>query len=368
MPRVPSNTSMSEIGFCDSIGRYTAKDIHAKVKRGFQIGLPLLRFVFLLSVCVAPVRLDAADAAPISVLIVESRDNPFYTPTLQGFKEGLKRREKEKGLRVDFRVIALSGRPEADAQSVRKQLQKLQLLVTLGTDATRLAAQLHPAAPILFSMILDPVSLGVAESLDAPGGGFTGTTLLVSPGKQLDALLQADPKVHRIGVIYTDQDATSLSVLNGARKDAERLHLQIAAQPVKPGEATKEVLKRLPADVDALWVIPDPASTGPQALTDTLAYAQERRLPILGVSSGTVRQGALLALSANLQDLGDVTAEMGGQLLDGSETPAKMHVRGPRKTVLTLNMDAARALGVKLPDTMLHLADEVIDSQAEGAK
>lgn len=344
------------------------KDTEITVKWCFQFGF-LLGLATFLPTCVIALPLSASDSLPAAVLIVVSRDNPFYTPTLQGFKEGLKKRFKEKSRAVEFHQIALTGHPEADTAALRRLLtQRGDLLVTLGTDATRLAAQIHPSIPTCFSMILDPIRLGIAKSLDVPGDGFTGTTLLVSTGKQFDALVQTVPKAHRIGMLYTEQDATSLALLVAARKDAERLNLQISALAVKPDEAASEALKRLPADTDALWIIPDPASTGPQALTDTLAYAKMHRLPVLGLSGVTVRQGGLLALSANLQDLGDVTAEMAEKLLDGSETPAKMRVRGPRKTALTLNLDTARALGITLPDTMLHLADEVIDSQAEEVK
>jgi putative ABC transport system substrate-binding protein len=239
--------------------------------------------------------------------------------------------------------------------------------VTLGTDATRAVAAEHPTSPCLFSMILDPVSLGVASSLAAPGGEFTGTTLQVSPGKQLDALQQVDPNVKRVGLLYTDGDPISLAFLAAAAVDAKRLNIQIIAKPVGPGNGeSRRVLEELAGQVDAFWLIVDPASVGPQALLDTFQVAKSSRLPVLGTSSANVRDGALVALSANLQDLGDVDAEMAVPLLNGRASPASTPIQGPRQTVLSINLLTAKALGLTVPSSVLELADEVVDSNTAG--
>jgi putative tryptophan/tyrosine transport system substrate-binding protein len=302
----------------------------------------------------------------LRILLIKTRDNAFYNPAAQGFQNGLKTRGYRSGERVELKTIALKGETAADTQSVKEQLGKNpDLIVTLGTDATRLVAEQKPTKPVLFSLVLDPISLGVAKSLEAPGGNFTGSTLLVSPGKQLDALLQALPGVHRVGVLHTAEDTTSLALIAEAQQEAKRLQIEIVATPVKKGQSAKEVWKGLSQAPEAIWIIPDPASTGPQALTETLEYARAHRLPVLGASGATVRAGALLALSASLEDLGDVTAEMATYLLDGRETPEKMRVRGPRRTLLAVNLLSARAIGLKVPDAMLRLADEVVDTEKE---
>lgn len=309
----------------------------------------------------------AAGATPrMRILIVKARDNAFYNPVADGIASGLKSRGYRNGDRIELVTISLSGKGDDDVQQVHNQVGKHpQLIFAIGTDAATLLRQEKPEAPVVFSMVLDPVTLGLVKTLEAPGANFTGTTLLISPGKQLDALAQTVPQLHKIGVLYTDQDATSLAFLTDAQKDAQRLGLEIVALPAKHLGSPDMDLSQL-GTVDAFWLIPDPASTGPQAVKATLEFALSRHLPVLGASSGTVRAGALLALSANLQDLGDQTADMASHILDGTETAAKMRVRGPRLTLLSVNLDVARTLKRNIPDTMLHLADEVIDTQKEG--
>ena len=306
-------------------------------------------------------------AAPnrLRVTIIKTRDVPFYTVAQQGFVNGLKQRGY-RGDKIEIKIVSLSGNAKSDLTLTQEQIRKRpNLLVTLGTDATRLVVEQKPDIPTLFSVVLDPVSLGAAKSLDEPGSVFTGTTLLVPPGKQFDALLQSCPKVRRIGVLFTENDPTSMAYLKEAQADAKRLSLELRAIAVKPDQAGKAALEQMTGAVDALWLIPDPASTGAQEMKDALDFARVNHLPILGASSATVRAGALTALSANLEDLGDLTAEMAIRILEGTDSPAKMRVHGPRRTQLTLNLDSARLLNLALPDALLSLADEVIDSRKD---
>lgn len=331
------------------------------LRRAAPLGL------LLLAACLLTGRASAqrSGAPRLQITIIKTRDLPFYTAAQQGFVSGLKQRGYRND-KIEIKIVSLSGNPKTDLALTQEQIRRRpNLLVTLGTDATRLVVEQRTDIPTLFSVVLDPVSLGAAKSLDEPGGIFTGTTLLVPPGKQFDALLQSCPKVRRIGVLFTENDPTSLAYLKEAQVDAKRLSLELRAIAVKPDQASKAALEQMAGAVDALWLIPDPASTGAQEMKDTLDFARVNRLPLLGASSATVRAGALAALSANLEDLGDLTAEMAIRILEGTDSPAKMRVRGPRRTQLTLNLDSARLLSLALPDALLSLADEVVDSRKD---
>lgn len=297
------------------------------------------------------------------ILVVETRNTSFYNQAVDGFQRGLAARGYG-GSQVDIATLALTENSADNSKKIADQLQKKnQMIVTFGTDATSAVMDAHPDVPVVFGMVLDPVALGAVKSLDSPGGGYTGTTLLVNAGKQIDALLQAVPGVHRVGVLYTAGDETSQNFLDQARRDAQSLNAQIVGEQVSNGMSTEQALSKLDNQIDAIWVIPDPASAGPDAFSQTMAYATSHHLPVLGSSSAMVKAGALLALSADISDAGDLTAEMASQILAGTATSAQMAVRAPRKTILSINLDAARALRITVPDSLLHLADEVIDSQ-----
>jgi putative ABC transport system substrate-binding protein len=302
----------------------------------------------------------AQGSGRMKILVVKTRDIPFYQPAVEGFEHGLKSQGYDNG-NVDISVTSLTGDVKKDTDLVHGQMRGCKLIYAVGTDAARAVADEQPAVPVLFSMVVDPVRIHLVKSLDQPGGEFSGSTLLVNGGKQLDALLQVAPGVHKIGVLYTDGDPTSVAFLDDAKQDATRLGVQIVATPMAPGAAAKGPLEQLASQVDAFWLILDPASASPQATADTLACASAHHKPVLGVSSASVHAGALLALSADIADLGEVTAQMAIPLLQGTATPATMRVRGPRQTKLSINLVAAGALNLNVPDSVLHLADEVID-------
>ncbi len=294
------------------------------------------------------------------VLVVVSSNSPFYQPPLQGFEQGLIKREQANELKLNFQQYIITGNKKQDTARLSQLLQaKPVLIATIGSDATLDIAALHPSVPTLFCMILNPVSLGVAHSLHAPGGNFTGTTLLIDPGKQLETLQIADPLVKRVGVLYSPNDPTSASFVAQADMEAKTLGMAVVAEPVSQSTAPQQALNALKGKVDALWVIADLASTGSSALEATLNFAQKGKLPVLGLSQVTVEQGALLALSPDYQKLGDLTAEMAAAVLSGGMQPANMPVRSPRATVLAINIKTARALQLNLPADLLHLADVV---------
>jgi putative ABC transport system substrate-binding protein len=300
----------------------------------------------------------------VPILMIRSSNNAFYDATQKGFLQSLKQQEQALNIRTKVTVISLAGSQDTDQKMLEQALkQHPQLIVTLGTDATVEAAAIHPDVPVLFTLVLNPVALGVVKSLDAPGTNFSGTTLLVSPGKQLEALLQVDPSVSRVGVLYTQGDSVSQAFLGAAQSDAQRLHITLVTVAVKNGDPSDAALQSLDGKVDAFWTIADPASSGPQALQATLNYAHTHNLPVLGLSSATVHAGALVALSPDLEDEGALTGELAGYLLSGSQKIEQMRVRGPRKALLCINLDVARALKIKIPNDVLHLADEVIDSE-----
>ncbi len=333
------------------------------------IRLQYLRCALVLSLAISCLcgASAASEVAPgrLHILVVKTRDIPFYAPALQGFTNGLKARGLGKD-RVEFRVVALTGKVSSDdALFATEAANKPALIVTLGTDATRLALKQKVTTPVLFSMVLDPVSIGAVESLEKPGGGFSGSTLLVSPGKQLDALLQYAATARRIGVLFTPGDPTSLSMLAEAEIEAKRLNAAIVPVASPPGQATRDVLASLRGKIDALWLIPDPASSGAKPLEESIAFAHDNRLPVLGSSVAAAQAGALLSLSASVEDLGDVTADMASHILTGAEQPATMRVRGPRRTVLTVNLVTARNIKLNVPPALLHLADEVIDGERD---
>lgn len=291
--------------------------------------------------------------------MVKTRDIPFYASAVEGFVNGLKSQGYDAG-KVDTVMIALTGNAKKDRQSIHDHLPGAQLVFAVGTDAACLVSDEQSSVPEVFTMVVDPVHLHLVKSLDNPGGSATGSTLVVNAGKQLDQLQQIAPAMHRIGVLYTAGDPTSIAFIDGARQAAGQLNLQIVALP-QAAASTTDSLEQLAKQVDAIWLILDPASAGPTAMADTFAVAREHHLPVLGDSSASVHAGALLALSADVTDLGEETAQMAVPLMAGTATAAQTQVRGPRKTTLSINLVAAEALGLSVPDSVLHLADEVID-------
>ncbi len=316
---------------------------------------------WLLSLGSMPVTAVAAPRSSARILVIVSSNSPFYEPATKGFRDGLAQREVANDIRLTFDTLTLTGVVNADRHNIDQRLHgNPDLICAIGSDAVLDLVSLHSKIPAVFCMILNPVSLGAASTVQKPGGEFTGTTLLVDPGKQLETLQIADPAVKRIGVLYTADDPTSTSFLAMAASEARSLNIALVTRPVKSDQDIGGALKSMAGKVDAMWIIADPMSTDNAALTATANFTHSANIPMLGLSPITVAQGALIALSPNYQDLGDVTAEMAASILSGLAVPATTQVRGPRATILTVNIGVAANLKLTLPADLLHLADQVI--------
>lgn len=299
------------------------------------------------------------------VLIIQSRNIPFYDKPTQAMQKRL-RAARNLGITIDEKVIALKMDPKEDDKLLQEGIQfKPDIILTLGTDATKQVASLKLNVPVVFSLVLDPISLKVADSLETPGQNFTGTTLHISPGKQLEQCKELLPNIKRVGVLYTEKDPTSETYLRAAREEMKQLEIELVAVPVTAKNRiptaveTQEALKKLES-VDVCWTILDPASTAPVPLTETFRYAKNKKIPVVGLNETQVSGGALMALYIDLEEVGVMTGEMALQILNRVSNPAKMPIQQIRKKQLALNSDVAKRLGIMIPPSFKRNVDVLI--------
>ena len=89
-------------------------------------------------------------------------------------------------------------------------------------------------------------------------------------------------------------------------------------------------------------------------------FALDQKIPTIGEEEGCVRQGQLIAYGASLQDVWYRGAYFVDRLLKGAD-PATLPVERPTKIKPAVNLKTAAAFGIKLPDTLVSVADAVLD-------
>ena len=250
---------------------------------------------------------------------------------------------------------------------------KVDLIAAAGNDATVAAQAATSTIPIVMPSTSDPVGNGIVQSLARPGGNITGIADLSAElgPKRLEMLLAMmaspaskpvaakTPKVSRVAVLARSQTRGQLWALK---------HIQDAGLSV--GITIVPIYANTPKDIDqafasmrqqrvaALMVLPNPFLI--QQRDQIAQLAAQHRLPVSAPYRIFAEAGCLMSYGADLIDTFRRSAIFVDKIFKGRK-PADLPVEQPVKFELVINGKTAKALGLKIPQSLLILADKVIE-------
>jgi putative ABC transport system substrate-binding protein len=321
-------------------------------------------FIALLGGAAAwPLSARAEPAMP-TIGYIGSGTPELFADRLDAFRQGLAAAGYEEGrnVRIEFRWA--EGRnhrfPALAADLVSRQVA---LIAAPGSTPAALAAKEATATiPIVFAIGSDPVSLDLVASLNRPGGNVTGATSLnveVGP-KRLELLQELVPGARIVGLLV---NPTNPRLAEAQSRDGEAAARSYGVQ-IHVLRASSE--SEFEPDFAAL------APLGAGALVignDALFISESRRLATLAIryAMPSIHQSRAFAAAGGLASYGGSVVEAhrnagvyAGRILKG-ERPADLPVVQSTKIELTVNLRAAKALGLAVPELLLARADEVIE-------
>lgn len=244
---------------------------------------------------------------------------------------------------------------------------KVDAIVTDGTAATRAAQQATPTIPIVF-VSGDPVAQGFVASLSQPGKNLTGVAILagdVTP-KRIQLLKAAATGVSRLAILadFTTEGLTTGDVLLRANWQAIEAATYQEAIQLAP---TLKIRKLEELDGAFALAVRERAD-GVLVLASAFFSSQGQRIARLAASSrlpaiyehrGFVEAGGLMSYGPDHRDIFGLVAVYVDKILRGAK-PGDLPVEQPTKFELVINVKAAKALGLTIPQSLLLRADEVI--------
>lgn len=261
-----------------------------------------------------------------------------------------------QNLVVEFR--AAEGNPEKlnehAAELVRMKVDVIAAFLTPAVHAARAATR---TLPIVMAGAGDPVGTGLIASLARPGGNITGIAALGPDlaGKSLELMRELHPGIQRVAVLANATDPFTKPMLEQLGQAAKVMSLDIQPTMVKgPDEYAGAFDAWAKQRVDAVFV--QPSLPMPRAIELALHY----RLPSFSFVRTFVPAGGLLAYAANNSAMNRRSAWYVDKILKGAN-PADLPVEQPTSFSLMINGKTAKALGLKIPQSLLLRADEVIE-------
>jgi putative tryptophan/tyrosine transport system substrate-binding protein len=280
----------------------------------------------------------------------------------QSFVKGLRELGYVEGqnLNVEYRfAMGENGRlPELAADLVRA---RVNLIVTEGTPSTRAAMQATSTIPIVFGSAQDPVEKGIVANLARPGGNVTGNALIADNSKALELLKGVLSGVSHVAFIYdpaTRPGAYGEAKLREMQDQARALDMMVEPVALANPDETDRVFAALPAGTNALLL--ENSIINLLAEQRICALAARRGLPAVGTVRQFAVSGCLMSYGENVADVYRRSASYADKILSGAKT-ADLPVQQAVTFELVVNLRAAKALGLTIPEAFLIRADEVIE-------
>jgi len=250
--------------------------------------------------------------------------------------------------------------PSLAADLVRRQVAVI--VTTGGAQAALAAKSATTTIPIVSSLGADPVKIGLVSSLNRPGGNVTGATTSydASAPKRLGLMREILPNATIIGVLVNPNDPiTASSETNEMRAAADSVGQQIKIlQASTEPEIDAAFASLVEMRASALVVAPDALfATKTRQL---IALAARHAIPALYWRREFAQAGGLMSYGSSLADTMMTTGVYAARILKG-EKPGELPVQQPTRFQLVVNMKAAKAIGLAIPETFLARADEVIE-------
>jgi len=248
--------------------------------------------------------------------------------------------------------------PSLMADLVRR---RVAVIAAFGNPIALAAKSATSTIPIVFAVGDDPVRLGLVASLARPGGNVTGVNFFYQEvvAKRLELLHRLVPAAARVAVLLNPANASSTeATLRQAQEAARAIGLQISVLKASTSHEIDAAFASLERDRPGALLVAGDAFFASRRVQIANLAARDR-IPAAYGESETVAAGGLMSYGPDVTDAFRRVGAYTGQVLKGVK-PVDLPVVQSTKFAFVINTQTARTLGLMVPETLLAIADEVI--------
>jgi putative ABC transport system substrate-binding protein len=290
------------------------------------------------------------------------RTDPPPQSYIDAFVRGLRERGYTPGQNILIEYRFGDG-TNADTARVAREMvdSKVDVIVAGGGRATRIVQGITTTIPVVMTSASDPVGTRLVASLAHPGGNITGTSIVSWElfAKRLELLTQVLPSVSRVAVLINNFNPAPANAWSEALTSAAKLGVTLQRIDVESAaDFEMAFAKMVKGRTEALIVVQSTIfETSPYRIQQ---LATMNRIPAIYGLRTSADAGGLMSYGPNVPDAYRQAAVYVDKILRGAR-PADLPVEQPKNLELVINLKAAKALGLTIPQSLLLRADDVIE-------
>ena len=283
-------------------------------------------------------------------------------PIWGSFRKALQEAGYIEGQNITYEYQVADGNPERLALAAAELVRhSVDVIATFGTPAALAAKRATTSIPIVAISVGDPVRSGLVTNLARPGGNITGNTILgpdLGP-KRLQLIKEVVPSISRVALLWNPDNASNAVMLDELRVAAPSLGLRlISVEARKPADFDPAFAKIESEQAEAVLTTNDPFHQ--RNITQIIDFMTRARVPGIFQTRENVVAGGLMSYGASFSELFRQGASYAQRILQGAK-PEDLPVQQPARFELVINLKTAKALGLRLSESFLLRADEVIE-------
>lgn len=280
--------------------------------------------------------------------VIQYAPHPSLDNCYKGIEEGLKASSFGADITIDFQNAQASAET-ADQLAKNMVSGKYDMIFAIATPA---AVSAYSAAkdtdiPVIFCSVSDPVAAGLVESMDKGLETCVGSSDVLNFDKQVELIKAVQPNAKKVGVLYTNTEANSVSHLKTFKEVCAANGLEVVDQGVSGAADIPQAATDLASKVDCINNFTD--NNVVTNLSVLLEKANAANVPVYGSEVEQVKNGCIASMSIDYVELGRKTAEMGVDVLGGKKC-SDMGVRVFSDCTPVFNTEVTDRFGLTIPD------------------
>jgi len=298
----------------------------------------------------------------IGVLMYYAEADPAGQVRVTALRNRLRELGWMDGNNIQVEVRWTAGKPDRiRAEAAELISMPVEVIVANSTPTLEVLKRLTQTIPIVFAQVADPIGSGFVSSYSHPGGNITGFTDFDTTiaGKWIELLKEAAPFINRVTVLTDPKQLNHERFLGAIESAAPSLKIQAFAAGVRGRAEIEQTIMALAGQTDrGLVVLPGPVNNTLRDLIIDLAA--RNRLPSVYPFKYYAKDGGLLSYGIDQVDQWPKVARYVDRILRG-EKAGELPLQAPTKYELVVNLKTAKALGLKISESFLLRADELIE-------